>query len=74
MSNEEKKTTVSVGWLDDCPACGHGIASVTGSGIDNNWLHFGDAVLCDKCGHAGEIDVDGENAWVDWEEVSADEQ
>lgn len=61
--------TVEIDWLDDCPCCGHGIANVTGKSISSHSLWSGDSAVCAKCGHKGEIDADGENAWVDWDTV-----
>lgn len=63
------KITVAVEWLDNCPACGHEKAAVTGYNITPNNLWSGDQVACMKCGHVGEIDADGENVWVEWDEV-----
>ena len=64
----KSKGTVAVEWLDNCPKCGHGQAAVTTSGqVDNLWS--GDQVTCMKCGHCGEIEADGENAWVEWDDA-----
>lgn len=63
------KTTVKVKWLDDCPSCGFDDAAVTGERITPSLLQSGNSVECLKCGHKGEIDADGENAWVEWDEV-----
>lgn len=65
MENNSKRT-VSVNWLDDCPICGHGQAAVTTRGYTET-LWSGDQVTCMKCGNNGEIDADGENAWVEWD-------
>lgn len=74
MSIREKHgygpNTVEIDWLDDCPNCGHGKARVTGKSISSNSLWAGDETECAKCGHKGEIDADGENAWVDWDELN----
>lgn len=61
-------STVSVEWLDDCPKCGGKTAIVSGNGYRTiSLLNSGDVVECAACGHAGEIDADGENAWVEWD-------
>ncbi|WP_435954137.1 hypothetical protein [Dryocola sp. BD626] len=68
MSNKQK-ITVKIDWLDNCPKCGHGEAAVTTQGYGSGTLWSGDQVMCMKCGHCGEIDADGENAWVEWNEL-----
>ncbi|WP_261288330.1 zinc ribbon domain-containing protein [Serratia fonticola] len=62
----EQKKTLTIEWLDDCPKCGHGQAAVTTFGQDD-FLWSGDKVTCMKCGHCGEIDVDGAGTWVEWD-------
>ncbi|PKH21438.1 hypothetical protein CIG19_16700 [Enterobacterales bacterium CwR94] len=70
----ETKITVSVEWLDDCPKCENKIAFVSGPGYrTNTLLKTGDSVSCASCGHAGEIDADGESAWVEWDGVEGDD-
>ncbi len=63
--------TLVIGWLDDCPKCGFDKTNVTGFSISNESLWCGDEVKCIGCGHKGEIDADGENAWVEWDSVEA---
>ncbi len=62
---------VKVGWLDNCPKCGHEKARVTGWSVSPDELWAGDEVVCAKCGHKGEIKThgDGDNAWVEWGEA-----
>ncbi|MEQ9869158.1 hypothetical protein ABRP77_07730 [Pectobacterium odoriferum] len=60
--------TVIIDWLDNCPKCDHEKARVIGFSISTNSLWSGNPVVCNKCGHLGEIDADGENAWVEWDE------
>ncbi|AWC85772.1 hypothetical protein [Enterobacter cloacae complex sp. FDA-CDC-AR_0164] len=62
-------STVEVEWLDKCPSCQHQKARVTGWSVTPEALWAGDEVVCAKCGHKGEIDADGDNAWVEWDEV-----
>ena len=68
----KNKTTVTVkiDWLGDCPVCSHSEASVSTQGCGGSYLWSGDQATCLKCGHRGEIDADGENAWVEWDEVT----
>ena len=61
-------STVEVEWLDDCPKCRHNKAKVIGWSVTTHSLWAGDEAVCAKCGHKGEIDADGENAWVEWNE------
>lgn len=61
--------TVEVDWLDKCPGCNNGTARVTGWSVTPEALWAGDKVVCSKCGHKGEIDADGDNAWVEWDEL-----
>lgn len=70
MSNKPK-VTVKADWLDNCPKCGNEEAAVTTQGYGGQTLWSGDQVTCMKCGHCGEIDADGENAWVEWDELEA---
>lgn len=61
--------TVTVGWLDNCPNCSNDKVSVTGWSVSPDTLWAGDEAVCTKCGHKGEIDAEGENAWVEWDSV-----
>jgi len=64
------KSIVKITWLDECPKCGYGTAFVSGNGYRTTQsLWSGDSVVCADCGHEGEIEADGENAWVNWDEV-----
>lgn len=63
--------TVSVTWLEKCPKCQGDKVNVTGWSVTADALWSGDEAVCAKCGHKGEIDADGENAWVDWDEVDS---
>lgn len=61
--------TVTVSWLEKCPKCQGDKVNVTGWSVTADSLWSGDEAVCAKCGHKGEIDADGENAWVEWNEV-----
>lgn len=60
---------VEVNWLDKCPNCKNRTVRVTGWSTTPEALWAGDEAVCTKCGHKGEIDADGENAWVEWDSV-----
>lgn len=64
-------STVEVDWLGKCPKCKHEKAKVTGWSVTPVALWAGDEVMCTNCGHKGEIDGDGDNAWAEWDEVGA---
>ncbi len=40
---------------------------VIGTRTSSTRLYTGDYVECMNCGNEGEIDADGENAWVEWD-------
>lgn len=61
--------TVEVNWLDKCPNCNNRTVRVTGWSTTPEALWAGDEAACSKCGHKGEIDADGDNAWVEWDSV-----
>ena len=63
-----KRSPVVVGWLDNCPSCGHEKAIVNTEG-DQHTLFYGEQVTCMKCGKCGEIDCDDDAAFVVWDEV-----
>ena len=59
---------IEIDWLDSCPKCDcseHVVETVEGT---KDWLYNGDKVTCGECGHTGEIEADGETAWVDWDD------
>jgi hypothetical protein len=60
---------IEIDWLDSCPKCDcseHVVETVEGT---KDWLYNGDKVTCGECGHTGEIEADGETAWVNWNEA-----
>lgn len=61
--------TVEVDWLHKCPNCNNRTIRVTGWSTTPEALWAGDKAECTKCGHKGEIDADGDNAWVEWDEI-----
>lgn len=58
-----------IDWLGSCDKCGseepHCVETTFG---DHGCLYDGDDVTCESCGHTGEIEADGENAWCVWGE------
>lgn len=54
-------------WLEDCTYCNHYEAFVRTNG-NPELLCDGDNVKCGACDHTGEIETDGINAWVNWDE------
>lgn len=70
MKNPNK---IEISWLDSCPNCDcseHVVETVEGT---NEWLYSGDKVTCGECEHTGEIEADGETAWVNWDEVKVND-
>lgn len=63
--------TVEVDWLHKCPNCNNRTIRVTGWTTTPEALWAGDKAVCSKCGRKGEIDADGDNAWVEWDEIKA---
>ena len=66
-------TEIKIDWLDSCPKCGcskHIVKTEKGCGT---WLYSGDAVSCGECGHTGEVEAEGHEAWVEWNEIEAGE-
>ncbi|MBM5180156.1 hypothetical protein J7937_21750 [Vibrio parahaemolyticus] len=60
---------LNIDWLGVCPRCEHdGDHYVETEKGNAEWLHDSDAVTCGSCGLPGEIEADGEVAWVNWEE------
>lgn len=60
---------IEIDWLDSCSKCDcseHVVETVEGT---KDWLYNGDKVTCGECGHTGEIEADGETAWVNWDEA-----
>lgn len=60
---------IEIDWLGACPVCDCSEHKVHTNDGSEDWLYSGDVVECGECGHEGEIDADGESAWVDWFEV-----
>lgn len=54
-------------WLENCNKCNHYEVFVKTKG-NQELLYEGDTVKCGACDHIGEIETDGINAWVNWDE------
>lgn len=70
MKNPNK---IKISWLDSCPNCDcseHVVETVEGT---NEWLYSSDKVTCGECERTGEIEADGETAWVNWDEVKVND-
>lgn len=60
--------TLKIDWLNQCVKCESHDHTVNTENGSSKWLYDGDKVTCNVCGHAGEIEADGEQAWVNWNE------
>lgn len=61
----QKEKILKIDWLDCCPECGDSVHTVYTKEGSGKWLYDGDRVVC-ACGQVGEIEADGEAAWVNW--------
>lgn len=52
-----------IDWLE-CPDCGKQDTLVKTERGNHSRLYLGDKTICMECGKDGEIETDGENAWV----------
>ena len=68
----QKIKKLKIDWLGKCPKCCSSQLTVETKNGSETWLYDGDKVACD-CGEAGEIDTDGQHAWVNWDEYEAQE-
>lgn len=66
MTNE-----IKIDWLDECSHCASKIVSVISERTDGKFNELDD-VKC-KCGNTGYIDVDGDAAFVCWDNLTLDE-
>ncbi|EAS0616072.1 hypothetical protein GL503_15175 [Salmonella enterica] len=61
-------TVYKIDWLNPCERCQcHRAIEVTGRSLSGRYLCAGDVVKCPGCGNQGEIDTDGDGAWVEWD-------
>ena len=64
-------TELSIDWGMECPICNHNEATCYSTATQESSYEFmdGDAVVCLKCGNKGEMDADGENSDIAWDEA-----
>lgn len=60
---------INIDWLGSCENCGCESSSVQTEEGTEKFLYVGDKITCDSCGHKGEVDADGENAWACWDDI-----
>lgn len=63
----QKVKKIKVDWLGKCPKCSSSDHTVETENGSKKWLYDEDKVFC-GCGQTGEIDTDGQHAWVNWDE------
>lgn len=67
--------TLKIYWLNCCDSCNDNEFSyVRTQDGSEEYLWSGDKAECSNCGHKGIIDADGDNAWVEWDEVQEEKQ
>ncbi|TCB74026.1 hypothetical protein E0H91_10725 [Acinetobacter sp. ANC 4177] len=64
-------TELSIDWGMECPICNHNEATCYSTATQESGYEFmdGDAVVCLKCGNKGEMDANGENSDIAWDEA-----
>ena len=62
---------LKIDWLGDCNNCGDSDHAVHTDKGSDKWLYDGDKVFCD-CGQEGDIECDGDVAWVNWLDLNED--
>lgn len=73
---EYTKTELTIDWGMECPKCNHNEATCYSTATQESSYEFmdGDAVVCLKCGNKGEMDADGENSDIAWDEAQGQGQ
>lgn len=74
-AQEQKVTEMKIAWGTGCPKCNHNEATIHSTAEQDSGYEFmdGDEVVCLKCGNKGEMDADGENSDILWNEDEAQE-
>lgn len=69
-------TELSIDWGMECPICNHNEATCYSTATQESSYEFmdGDVVVCLKCGNKGEMDADGENSDIAWDEAQEQNQ
>ena len=75
-AQEQKVTEMKINWGMECPRCNHNEAIIHSTAEKDSGYEFmnGDAVNCLKCGNIGEMDANGEDSDIVWNEDEAQEQ
>lgn len=62
---------IIIHWGMECPICNHNEATCYSTATQESGYEFmdGNAVVCLKCGNKGEMDADGENSDIAWDEA-----
>lgn len=63
-------TELQIDWGMECPKCNHNEATCYSTAAQESGYEFmnGDAVSCNKCGNIGEMDAQGEDSDILWNE------
>lgn len=75
-AQKQKVTEMKINWGMECPRCNHNEAIIHSTAGKDSGYEFmnGDAVNCLKCGNIGEMDANGEDSDIVWNEDEAQEQ
>lgn len=74
-AQEPQITELKVEWASDCFKCGHHeaiIYSTAAEASTKGWFHDGDEAKCTGCGNTGEMDAQGEDSGILWNEDEED--
>lgn len=64
-----KENRLVQGWGNTCPQCDHDDATVKTEHTNPiGYINTGDKAVCNYCGLEGEVDSDGDAAWITWQE------
>ena len=70
-AQEPQITELKAEWASDCFKCGHHeaiIYSTAAEASTKGWFHDGDEAKCTGCGNTGEMDAQGEDSGILWNE------
>lgn len=61
---------IKINWASECPKCNHNEATCFSTAAQESGFEFmhGDQVTCLKCGNKGEMDADGDDSDIVWNE------
>lgn len=68
-------TKMNIDWGRECPKCNHNEAIIHSTAESSSGYEFmnGDVVICLKCGNTGEMDAQGEDSDIVWNEDEAND-